>query len=150
MRAVDFLTPRFWLRRVRAESLWVYSISSGCCPDEWLAAVASRYDIERLGVRAVSEPELADVLVVQANLNGALLPEIRRAYEKMREPRYVVALGSCASFGGVCGDLAELPPSPPPLAGAVPVDLFVAGCPPRPEAIMYAFTRLKERIRRDG
>lgn len=147
MRMIEFLTPQYWLKWIRSESLWVYSVSTGCCPDEWVAALSNRYDIERFGIKVVEEPELADVLVIQANLNEAIIKELRGIYERMKTPKYVIALGSCAAYGGVCSGEPGNRGTELKLQATMPVDFFLSGCPPRPEAIMHAFLKLKDRIR---
>jgi NADH-quinone oxidoreductase subunit B len=150
MKTIEFFTSQYWLKWIRSESLWVYSINSGCCPDEWLASLSSRYDIERFGIKVVNSPELADVLIVQANLNSALLDEVLKIYDRMKKPKYVLAIGSCVASGGICTLPEDGFQEPSQLHKKVPVDFFLSGCPPRPEAIMHAFLKLKERIKKHG
>lgn len=130
----------------RAKSLWAYSISGVCCADEVFNAYGCRYDLERFGVKWVDRPEEADLLFVGVPLNPKLLKEVARIYQRMSDPKYVIALGACSCTGGLFhrGKSHEKTKS---LGDVVPVDVYVPGCPPRPEAVMDAVIRLQEKIR---
>jgi NADH:ubiquinone oxidoreductase subunit B-like Fe-S oxidoreductase len=106
-----------------------------CCGDDWIQTESSRYDLERLGCAPANHAEEANLLVIQGAINDALRAEIEIFYEKMVEPRLVMALGTCACGGG----LFPFDRSP-----SVPVNVYVTGCPPRPEAIMNGVISLRE------
>jgi NADH-quinone oxidoreductase subunit B len=130
----------------RAGSLWYYAVQSGCCADEVLDTLGSRYDLERFGCVPQSDPTMCDLLLVSGAITRKAAPYIIEIYEKMRSPKYVVAVGSCAS----CGGLFSEDRSYTGLSGVsriLPVDVFVPGCPPRPEAIMNGLITLQEKIR---
>lgn len=130
----------------RSKSLWYYPIQTGCCADEVLDAVGARYDLERFGCVQQVEPAHSDLLIITGAVSHHAAPEIRRIYDEMPEPKYVIAVGSCSTCGG---------PFSPEITYAnrrgvdevVPVDVFVPGCPPRPEAIMNGLITLQEKIR---
>lgn len=130
----------------RAGSLWYYSVQSGCCADEVLETLGSRYDLERFGCAPQVDPSQADLLFVSGMVSRKAAPHLRELYDQMLEPKYVIALGSCAS----CGGLFSEDRSYSGLSGVgriIPVDVHVPGCPPRPEAIMNGLITLQEKIR---
>jgi len=130
----------------RAGSLWYYAVQSGCCADEILDALGSRYDLERFGCMPESDPTLCDLLFVSGTVTRKAAPYIIEVYEKMLAPKYVVAVGSCAS----CGGLFSEDRSYSGISGVnriLPVDVYIPGCPPRPEAIMNGLITLQEKIR---
>jgi NADH-quinone oxidoreductase subunit B len=122
-------------RKIVLRALWFQSLGSACCADEIFSAEGPRYDIERFGFLPCATPEESDLLIINGAVNSKLLPELRRIYERMKTPRFVIAVGSCACSGGmfgskdgynVVGGIQEI----------IPINVFVPGCPPRPEAIM--------------
>ncbi len=139
-------------------SLWIYHFNaSGCngCDIEFAAALTSRYDIERFGAKLVPSPRHADVLVVTGAVNSLTRDSLRMIYDQMPEPKVVIALGTCACSGGVfdgCYNVAG------GVDKVIPVDIYVPGCPPKPDAIVEALARIrgvKERkavceVKRDG
>jgi NADH-quinone oxidoreductase subunit B len=131
--------------KVVAESLWIYHLELSCCGLEVRAAAGPRFDWERLGCRLVEDHRNADVLLVSGPAPAAMNERIKTIYSEMKSPKYVLAFGSCASTGGMF--------SPDGLGGVgglgeiIPVDLFVPGCPPRPESLLHAIIRLQERLR---
>lgn len=130
----------------RADSLWYLSVGGGCCADEVLNAAGCRYDLERFGCLPQSEPHLADLLIVRGIVTEKAAPALLALYENMLEPKYVMAVGACANCGGLFGPEH----GSPTLAGVdrlIPVDVYVSGCPPRPEAIMNGLIALQEKIR---
>lgn len=129
-----------------ADSLWIYHVSLSCCGLEVSAASGPRFDWERLGCRVVEDHRNADVLFVSGPVTGGVVDEIRKIYSEMREPRFVVAVGSCASTGGMFS--IEGPGAVRGLDAYVPVDLFIPGCPPRPESLIHALLRLQDKIGR--
>ena len=131
------LTP--WARK---RSIWVFHVNAASCNGcdiEILAALTPRYDAERLGVELVPSPRHADVLLVTGTANPLMRERLRTVYEQMPEPRHVVAIGACALGGGVMKDCYNVGRG---VEGVIPVDLFIPGCPPRPEAIIYGIVKL--------
>jgi NADH-quinone oxidoreductase subunit B len=134
-------------RYASAQSLWVYRAPSGCCADEVLSALGCRYDLERFGIQEALEAEHADVLLIPGALSFKLAGAIQAVYAAMSFPKYVVSIGSCANSGG----LFRAPVGYAVVAGSdqvVPVDVYVPGCPPRPEAIMHGILELQAGIER--
>ncbi|MCC7442227.1 MAG: NADH-quinone oxidoreductase subunit NuoB [Bdellovibrionales bacterium] len=130
----------------RARSLWYLSIKTGCCADELMETVGCRYDIERFGCVAVEDPAQADLLVVTGVITQKSAPEIRQVYDAMLGPKYVLAIGACACSGGPFSELGDQA-AISGLQKILPVDVFVPGCPPRPEAIMNGLIALQEKIK---
>jgi len=126
----------------RKRSPWVYHINaSSCngCDIELVASLTPRYDIERFGAILVPSPRHADVLVVTGVVNAQTKDRLRRVYEQIPEPKLVIAVGACATAGGVfkgCYNAGQ------GVQDVIPVNMFIPGCPPRPEAIMYGVLKL--------
>jgi len=133
------------LRWVQANSLWYYFINHGCCADEVLRAKGCRYDIERFGCINVDTPEKADLLIVGGVVTEKLKPYLLNAYEKMITPKFVMAVGACACR---CGFFQEVRTKVKVYSvdQIIPVDVFVPGCPPRPEAIQNGLISLQNKI----
>lgn len=129
----------------RLSALWPMTFGLACCAIEMMTSGASHYDLDRFGIIFRASPRQSDVLVIAGTLTKKMAPILRRVYDQMPEPRYVVAMGSCACSGGVFntystvqgGDLI------------VPVDVYIPGCPPRPEALMDGFLKLQDKIRKE-
>jgi NADH-quinone oxidoreductase subunit B len=130
----------------RASSLWTFQVGGGCCADETLNAQACRYDLERFGCLPRSQPEQADLLLVSTAVVPRMVPVIREIYDRMPSPKYVISVGACANSGGAFAGRTTYAPAVP-LESVIPVDVFVPGCPPRPEAIMDGLIRLQKKIR---
>ena len=129
----------------RSHSLWYLSVGSGCCADELANTMGCRYDLERFGCLPQVDPAQADLLIVSGVISYKAAPHLKKIYDAMPSPKYVLAVGSCASCGG--------PYSPefsysavPGVDTILPVDVYVPGCPPRPEAIMNGLIALQEKI----
>ncbi|MFL5812045.1 MAG: NADH-quinone oxidoreductase subunit B [Bdellovibrionia bacterium] len=134
------------LKWARSQSLWYISTGSGCCADEVLNTMGARYDMERFGCLPQVDARQADLLIISGMVSKKAAPHLRELYDSMLSPKYVLAVGSCANCGGLFGPDYSYST----LSGAhevVPVDVYVPGCPPRPEAIMNGLIALQEKIR---
>jgi NADH-quinone oxidoreductase B subunit len=126
------------------KSLWVFHLATGSCNNcdiELLDCLTPRYDIERFGMLLVGSIKHADVLLVTGAVNRQCIPRIKRLYEQMPKPRLVVAIGECALSRGV---FMQSYNCPLPLDHVIPVDVYIPGCPPRPEAIISGIMKLVE------
>ena len=133
------------LNMSRRYSMWVYQWGLACCAIEMGAAFASpRYDVMRLGVIPLpASPRQADFLVVSGTVTDKMAPAVRRLWEQMPDPKYVISMGSCANCGGPYWDSYSVTKG---VDQIVPVDVYVPGCPPRPEALLEGIVLLQERI----
>ena len=131
----------------RTGSLWPMTFGLACCAVEMMHAAAARYDMDRLGVIMRPSPRQADVMIVAGTLCNKMAPALRKVYDQMAEPRYVISMGSCANGGGYYHYSYSV------VRGCdriVPVDIYVPGCPPTAEALMYGILQLQKKIRRSG
>jgi NADH-quinone oxidoreductase subunit B len=129
-----------------ADSLWIYHVSFSCCGLEVAAAAGPRFDWERLGCKVVEDHRNADVLFISGPVTECVVEQLRIIHGEMRAPRFVVAVGSCASTGGMFS--LESDKALRGLDAYIPVDLFIPGCPPRPESLIHAVLRLQDKIGR--
>lgn len=142
--------PVTWLLNYsRKYSLWMFQWGLACCAIEMGAALASpRYDMMRIGVIPFpASPRQADLVVISGTVTDKMVPAIRRLYEQMPDPKYVISMGSCANCGGPYWDSYSVTKG---IDQIIPVDLYIPGCPPRPEALIQAVTLLQERIQKEG
>src|SRR5690349_17365623 len=142
--------PLTWLLNYsRKYSLWMFQWGLACCAIEMGAALASpRYDMMRLGVIPFpASPRQADLLVVSGTVTDKMAPSLKRLYEQMPDPKYVISMGSCANCGGPYWDSYSVTKGCDQI---IPVDIYVPGCPPRPEALLEAVVMLQERIQNEG
>ena len=142
----NWLTTRvdFLVNWARSNSLWPMPFGTACCAIEFMAAAASRYDIARFGMERMSfSPRQADVLLCAGRLPFKLAPVIRRIYDQMPQPKWVISMGACASSGGIFDNYAMVQG----IDTVVPVDVYVPGCPPRPEGLLYGILLLQKKIR---
>lgn len=129
----------------RSHSLWYLAFGIACCAIEGLMhASGPRYDFDRLGVFFRATPRQADVMIVAGTVNQKMAETVRMLYDQMPEPKWVVAMGACACTGG---PFREYPHVVMGVDKIVPVDIYVPGCPPRPESIQYGFLELQKKIR---
>ena len=136
------------LNMSRSYSLWVYQWGLACCAIEMGAAFASpRYDVMRLGVIPLpASPRQADFVVISGTVTDKMAPAIRRLWEQMPEPKYVISMGSCANCGGPYWDSYSVTKG---VDQIIPIDIYVPGCPPRPEALLEAVVLLQQRIKNE-
>ena len=127
----------------RSFSVWPVTFGLACCAIEMMDAGASSNDLDRFGIIFRASPRQADCMVVAGTVTKKMAPILRRIYDQMPEPRYVLAMGSCACSGGLFDTYAVLQG----VDQVVPVDVYVPGCPPRPEALLEGFLKLKQIIR---
>ena len=133
------------LNWARSQSLWYITTGPGCCAEEILETAGCRYDLERFGCLPQMDPEQADLLIVSGVITYKSAPHIRALYDSMLFPKYVLAIGSCASCGGAFAPEFSYS-AVPGVDRIIPVDVYVPGCPPRPEAVMNGLITLQDKI----
>lgn len=142
---VKLLSIDMLVNQARANALWPLTFGLACCAIEMMSTVAARFDLARFGSEAFrATPRQADVMIIAGRLSKKMAPVLRQIYDQMPEPKWVISMGACASSGGVYNNYAIV-------QGAdqvVPVDVYVPGCPPSPDALIYAVIKLQEKIKR--
>jgi NADH-quinone oxidoreductase subunit B len=131
----------------RTGSLWPMTFGLACCAIEMMQTAASRYDLDRFGIFFRPSPRQSDVMIVAGTLTNKMAPALRRVYDQMAEPRWVISMGSCANGGGYYYYSYSV------VRGCdriVPVDIYIPGCPPTAEALLYGILQLQKKIRRTG
>ncbi|WP_269799166.1 NADH-quinone oxidoreductase subunit B [Glycomyces xiaoerkulensis] len=135
---------RFILNWGRRYSLWVFNFGLACCAIEFIAASMSRHDFMRLGVIPFAHsPRQSDLMVVSGTVTDKMAPAVKRLYDQMPEPKYVISFGACSNSGGPYWDSYCVTKG---VDQIVPVDVYVPGCPPRPEALLYGIGELQKQI----
>jgi NADH-quinone oxidoreductase subunit B len=135
---------KFVLNWGRRYSLWVFNFGLACCAIEFIATSMGRHDFMRLGVIPFAHgPRQADLMVVSGTVTDKMAPAVKRLYEQMPEPKYVISFGACSNCGGPYWDSYSVTKGVDQL---IPVDVYVPGCPPRPEALLHGIMRLQEKI----
>jgi NADH-quinone oxidoreductase subunit B len=145
----DVMTTRLdslvnWARK---SSIWPATFGLACCAIEMMNTVSARNDLARFGAEAFrASPRQADVMIVAGRVSRKMAPVLRRIYDQMPEPKWVISMGACATSGGVFDNYAIVQG----VDKVVPVDVYVPGCPPRPEMLVHAIIMLQEKIMRDS
>jgi len=133
-----------WARR---SSLWPAICFPACCAFELIAANASRFDLSRFGMEILrASPRQADLMITAGTLTWKMAPQVRRIYNQMAEPKWVIAMGACGISGGIFRSSYNVVPG---YNRIIPVDVYIPGCPPRPEALIYGIRMLQQKIARE-
>lgn len=131
---------------IRTNSMWPMPMGLACCAIELMAVAAARFDIARFGAEVMRfSPRQSDCMIVSGTVTYKMAPQVRRIYDQMCAPKWVIAMGACASTGGMYRSYAVLQG----VDRIVPVDVYVSGCPPRPEALLDALIKLQAKVRRE-
>lgn len=131
----------------RANSLWPLPFATSCCGIEFMATMASTYDLARFGSERLSfSPRQADLLMVMGTISKKMAPILRQVYEQMAEPKWVLSMGACASTGGIFDTYSVLQG----IDRIIPVDVYIPGCPPRPEQVLDGILKIQELAKSEG
>ena len=131
----------------RKQSMWPMTFGLACCAIEMITTGTGKYDLARWGMELFrASPRQADLMIVAGRLSQKMAPVLRTIYDQMPEPKWVISMGVCASYGGMFTNYAIVQG----VDTIVPVDVYVPGCPPRPEMLMYGILRLHEKVQKEG
>jgi NADH-quinone oxidoreductase subunit B len=128
-----------WARR---SSMWPVTFGLACCAIEMMACGASKYDLDRFGIIFRASPRQADAMIVAGTVTRKMAPVVKKVYDQMPEPKWVIAMGSCATSGGIFNTYSTVQG----VDDVIPVDFYIPGCPPRPEALFDAIFALQKKI----
>lgn len=134
----------FFINWARQSSIWALTFGLACCAIEMMAAYASRFDFDRFGVIPRPTPRQSDLIIIAGTVTKKMAPRIERLYHQMPDPKYVISMGSCSNCGGPYYDAYSVVKG---VDKVLPVDVYICGCPPRPEALMLGVFKLREKIR---
>lgn len=146
-RNVFFSTLEQLKSWARSNSLWPLTFGLACCAIEMMGTGASHYDLDRFGVMFRTSPRQSDVMIVAGTVTKKMGPLLRRLYDQMPEPKWVIAMGSCATAGGPYVKSYAVMKG---VDQIVPVDVYIPGCPPNPAALIYGINKLQGKIREEG
>jgi NADH-quinone oxidoreductase subunit B len=146
-KGILFTTAEKAVNWARKSSVWPLGFGLACCAIEMMATAASRFDISRFGMEIFrSSPRQADLMIVAGRVSNKMAPVVRLLYEQMSEPKWVIAMGACASSGGVFNNYAIVQG----VDKIIPVDIYIPGCPPRPEQLLEGIMKLHKKIEKES
>lgn len=129
----------------RKSSLWPLTFGLACCAIEMMTTGSAHYDLDRMGLIFRGSPRQSDLMIVAGTLTWKMAHVLRKVYDQMPEPKYVISMGSCAASGGIFNTYSVVQG----VDQVVPVDVYIPGCPPRPEGLMYGILKLQEKIAKE-
>jgi NADH-quinone oxidoreductase subunit B len=135
-----------FLKWAQSSAIWPMTMGLACCAIEMMSIVSPKYDTARFGAEVFrSSPRQADLMIVSGRVSNKMAPVLRQLYEQMPDPKWVISMGACASSGGVFDNYAIIP-----VDSFLPIDIYVPGCPPSPDALIYSLMQLRREIRAGG
>jgi NADH-quinone oxidoreductase subunit B len=146
-KGILFTTVQSVVNWARANAIWPLGFGLACCAIEMMAIAGPRFDVSRFGAEVFrGSPRQADLMIVAGRVSQKMAPVLRTVYDQMPEPKWVISMGVCASAGGMFTNYAVVQG----VDTIVPVDIYVPGCPPKPEMLMYGILRLHQKVRTEG